>query len=143
MRMFVHNSRELKGFLLLHRSPCPPAALCIARSGKRELSQCRSLCPDSNVHWQISSPRGELPRGKLPRGEVHRVVILVCLHYLRFKAAVSCLQHCQKYNRSSDFPLENACEKQCKQHLSLSDQARCCAYACLSDQTPAVDGCDE
>ncbi len=58
------------------------------------------------VRWQICSPQGKLPGGKLPQGGVHTVVIPVCLHYVRFKAAVPCLQHCQNYSSSNVSPLK-------------------------------------
>lgn len=92
--MFWYNDYVLKGFLPLHCSLHIPFPL-------KDWSQCRSLRPDSRVRRQICSPRGKLPRGKLPQGKVHTVVILVCLHYVRFKAAVPCLQHCQHYSCSA------------------------------------------
>lgn len=98
-------------------------------SSQNEWSQCRSLRPDSRVRWQICSPRGELPEGKSPQGEVHTVVIPVCLHYVRFKAAVPCLQQCQNYSCCTVSPLKNICEKGLN-NIYVNQNRQCVVMMC-------------
>lgn len=103
--MFRCNDCVLKGFLPLHCKP-PPAALCISYHHKMsDLNVGHYVqiqgCAGKSVHLGQSCLR---ENGL--RGEVHTVVIPVCLHYVRFKAAVPCLQHCQNYSCCTVSPLK-------------------------------------
>lgn len=133
-----------KDFYVFIANPQRPAALCIFYSHK-EWSQCRSLRPDSSVCWQICSPHGKLPQEKLPQGEVHTVVIPVCLHHVRFKAAVPCLQHCQEYSCCTAGLMKIFAEMVWTTFVFIKTGSVLWgnAWACLSNQMPTLNGCRE
>lgn len=135
--MFWCNDCRLKGFLCLYFWTL--ATCCISYSYKK-WSQCRSLRPDSSVCWQNCSPQG-----KLPQGEVHTVVILVCLHYVRFKAAVPCLQHCQEYSCRTVVLLKIFVKRVWTTFVLIKtgNVLQGNIWACLSNQMPTLDGCRE